>query len=183
MLQAQEESRALLMFQTLDRHVAGRVDSSAGAHDLYVQSRERMQDWMSIPGNVTLFNAQLNPAQLAVLSWITSMFFLTRAASKYAARTRLVDFDEFLSTPREYLSDYSAFLELGLSAEQLQAQWESVSGQYSKMPGRSFSTQDRNDRIRAAMEKHGEVVQRALGFAEQLIERVPALEPVMPYLR
>ncbi len=183
LMESAADSRALLLHQTLERHVAGRVDSKPGVFDLLVQSRERMLDWMAMPGTPKLYNARLAAEQLAVISWMTSMYYLTRARGDHPERTQMIDFDVFLQDPHTHLSAITDFLNLDVPGETVQNQYTGISMQYSKLPGQPFTAEDRRRKLDKARAGHQKRVTRSMHWAEQLVRANPALEPLAEYFQ
>ena len=182
LLEAATGSRAVLLYQPLEQHVAGRLNSPAGRFDLAGQARQRILDWMAIPGAPILQNSRLAPEQLAVLAWVTSMYFLLEAHKRQAQRTCLANFEDFLADPNQQLAVIADFLGLDVTAEVLRAHYERISLHYSKIPGKPYTAIDRSQELDEAREKQAKRITRALRWAEQLVRAVPGLEPVGHYL-
>jgi hypothetical protein len=182
LMDAAPGSRAVLLYQPLEQHVAGRTGSPAGIFDLFRQARVRMLDWMAIPGAPILHNSHLAPEQLAVLAWVSSMYLLLEAHKLQAQRTCLVNFEDFLAAPGRQLQAIADFLGLDVTAEALGAHYERISQHHSKNPEKPFTASDRHRKLGERREKQAKRITPGMRWAEQLIRTVPALEPLGDYL-
>jgi hypothetical protein len=167
----------------LEQYVTGRFKSAGGSRDLIAQARDRILDWLTIPGAPELHNSRLSPEQLAVIAWLTSMHFLLEAHRQHPDRTRLLNFEEFLADPAQRLPATADFLALDVAAEVLSAHYAGISAHYSKSPDRPYSADIRRRTLDDARQKQAKRILRAMRWAEKLVLAVPALEPVGRFLK
>ena len=185
-LQARPESRALLIYVSLETYLAGMLGKLTPASDLTGHSTIRLADWKTIPGASAVAESPGNvhdPVRLAVLAWLTGMRHLLAAVAEFPSRTRLLDFEVFLADPEARLSTAAEFFGLGHEVPAILEAWPGVSTGYSKQPEQAYSAFNRRKTLqRGRMTRSAEIL-AGLNWAETLTAGVDALQPCGDYLR
>jgi hypothetical protein len=169
------DARALLMYVPLESFLAGMLGKQSTPLDLRGHLNTRLHEWRRLAGSPfeQLSTDEMNDAELAVLSWLTSMARLLHAQATYPDRCKLLDFDQFLGAPEAGLEELIDFFSLaGSQAEILQA-WPEISTGYSKKPDEPYSAFNRNRTLSRGRMMHDTDISSALQWAEQLAHQHP----------
>lgn len=169
------DARALLMYVPLESFLAGMLGKQSTPLDLRGHLNSRLHEWRRLAGSPfeQLSTDEMADAQLAVLSWLTSMARLLQSQATYPDRCKLLDFDQFLAGPEASFEQIIDFFSLsGSQAEILQA-WPEISTGYSKKPDEPYSAFNRNRTLSRGRMMHGTDISSALQWAEQLAHQHP----------
>jgi hypothetical protein len=176
-------SRMLLMYVPLENYLAGLLGKQAPAADLHGHAPLRLREWQAITGEALDAGPDtLDEAQLAVLSWLTSMARLLAARQQLQDRCLLLDFDLFLADPENGLEELIEFFWLQASLEPILRAWPEISLGYSKQPDQPYSAFNRNRTLARGRLQCASEIQRSLDWAGELIRQYPALHSTGEFL-
>ena len=174
--------RAIALHQPLESCLSGMLRYKDTFSDLRSQSRTRLLEWQQVPGARALRLQDLDPEDIIVLSWLSSMYRFSRALDKYPEQLIRLDFEQFLSDPQSVLADTASFLGLEHAAGQIADTYTEISGFYSKIPGQRFTPADRQYVLDKSRHQNADPIQRGLTRARELIAETSALAACEQYL-
>jgi len=175
-------TRAILMYVPLETYLAGMLGKLSPPSDLHGQAGQRLADWQTLSGAPELDLAELNEAQLAVVSWLTGMRCLLAASARYADRTLLLDFEAFLDAPEASLERIAGFLGRGGDLPAMLAAWPDIATGYSKKPDEPYSAFNRLRTLQRGRMTRGEEIRQGLDWAGRWIAQLPELAACVHYL-
>jgi len=168
------EAPAILLYVGLETYAATMLRAAALRADVETRHPARLNDletWLGAP-----CEAGSDDAQRVAVSWLASMGAFADAAEVFAHRVMLLDFEDFLASPRQRLSEVAAFLGTPFAADEAAAL---VSGplmrRYSKNLDKGYNPAIREEQLRDSRDRYGEQIAAALRFAENLGNR---FEPI-----
>lgn len=168
--------RALLIHQPLESYLAGMLrfrEHNLG--DIRNQSQTRLQDWHDISGDQELRLSSLEPVDLVVIAWLSSMARMARAQENHPDRVLRVDFEGFLAHPEARLEEMAGFAGLADAARSIVDAYPRISGYYSKNSSQLFSTDERRSTLARSRDQNGELIRAGLKKARQLLQQYPSL--------
>jgi hypothetical protein len=181
-LKTHANRRAILMYVPFASFITGNYKYRMVSPDLRRQARSRMEDWMNIPGAPALHLSQLTMPQLSGLTWLSNMHALLKARKEFGSQVLLIDFEDFLHDPSEYLAQITDFLGLEHEQQEIIDGYGKIAMQYSKMPGKAYSAQTRLKEMERAREDKHEQIKLGLEWVRSIIQSTPALAECADFL-
>lgn len=175
--------RALLMLQPLESQLANVLGKQGPTSDLQGFRAERLHDWEQIAGGPPPGLDPGDDTHLVVLHWLTGVHALLAAREAFPDRTLLVDFEDLLESPAEWLGHAAALLAPHADPRRMAAAWADTAREYSKQPGTPFHAVHRAARLERGRTEHATELAEGMALAESLVEAVPALEPCRAHFR
>ena len=167
------DSRAILLYVPLETYLAGMLGKFTSPVDLSAQAKSKLADWQAIPGTAPLFVEDLDTTQLAVLAWLTSMYFLLAAIDSFPRQALLLDFEMLLADAEASLVHCASFMGLGLELQRetavILAAWPEISTSYSKQPDLPYSAFNRRKTLQRGRSTRGDDIERGLSWARSLV--------------
>ena len=174
-LDANPGHRALLLHVSLESYLATMLGKDKQGGDLWGQARTRMRDLQGISADPGFSLHQLSAAQLAVLSWLTSMNFLLAARDRFGERVLMLDFEQLLAEPESHLRSAAAFFGLTEDSDAIAAGFAEVASGYSKRPSRRYTPALREELLRRTRTECGQEISEGMAWGESLMARIPGL--------
>lgn len=179
----QKSPQMLLLYIRLETLLAVMLRSASLRDSIHAGSPAWITDFCRLTGRDDLRLAELDDAQQITLKWLTLMLLFDQKFKAVPDQTRQLDFDAFLNSPAEALTEAADHFGLKFSTAQIA---NLVSGSlmrsYSKIPTQTFNPDQRAQELRDARQQfHGEI-QAGMIWAAKLCRETSALEPVTRYL-
>ncbi|HNP63669.1 MAG TPA: hypothetical protein PKH39_06995 [Woeseiaceae bacterium] len=161
-------SRFVFVFNRPETHIATLLAGENALQDLRGFAQIRLQRLRQATG-IKLLLHQLNPGQLAALSWLSETVSATRSLEAHAGDILPLEFEAFIGKPAETLTTTASFLGIAADEGTIESAVQSdVLRTYSKAPEHEYNANTRaailaNSRsefskeIRAAMTWLGEL--------------------------
>lgn len=167
LLAAAPSARAVCLTLKPEPYLATILAGANSAMDLRTFSPERMRRLVRMAGPVKTPLHKLSHGELAAMTWLTER--LSHDAILNAAttggRVREIDFEDFLASPAEKLSDVCDHFGLGQSDEQVQSILAGpVMGQYSKAVEHSYTPDTRLQVLTQSREQNEAEIGRGLDW-------------------
>jgi hypothetical protein len=177
-------AKTALMYVSLEAYLAGMLGKQSPPQDLAGHAPARLQEWQRITGTIDPGSgiSEMNQAQLAVLSWLSSMARLLQARSAFAEQCLLLDFGVFLENPETELEGLIDFFGLNDSRVEILQAWPEISTGYSKKPDEPYSAFNRNKTLSRGRMLRADDIRSGIAWAERLITQHPALQSCGEYL-
>lgn len=182
-LEARPDSKALLMYVSLETHLAGMLGKTQPAADLRGHAPARLADWNSIEGAPAIDIETLDEPGLAVLAWLSGMRHLLAAATAFPERCLLLEFETFLDDPEPGLRNAATFFGLEAQLDAIIAGWPDVSLGYSKKPDEPYSAFNRRRTLARGRAQRGAEIEAGMEWARRRVAEVPGLKACAPYLQ
>ena len=167
------DSRAILLYVPLETYLAGMLGKFTSPVDLSAQAKSKLADWQAIPGTAPLFVEDLDTTQLAVLAWLTSMYFLLAAVDTFPRQALLLDFEMLLADAEASLVHCASFMGLGLELQRetavILAAWPEISTSYSKQPDLPYSAFNRRKTLQRGRSTRRDDIKRGMNWAKALV--------------
>ncbi|MDX1381666.1 MAG: hypothetical protein R3233_11120 [Xanthomonadales bacterium] len=175
--------RAVLMLQPLESQLANVLGKQGPTSDLEGFRAERLHDWQEIAGTPPPGLDLDNDSHLAVLHWLTGVHALLAARAAFPDRTLLLDFEDLLESPAEWLGHAAALLAPHADPRRMAAAWADTAREYSKQPGTPFHAVHRAARLERGRTAHAAELAEGMALADSLVDAVPALAPCRAHFR
>ncbi|MSQ98791.1 MAG: hypothetical protein EXR85_05785 [Xanthomonadales bacterium] len=173
LLRHHPDSRAILLYVPLETHLAGMLGKLTSPVDLSAQAKSKLADWRAITGAAPLEVEDLDTTQLAVLAWLTSMYFLLAAAGSFPQQALLLDFEVMLVDAEASLVRCASFMGLGPKLEgetnAILAAWPEISTSYSKQPDLPYSAFNRRKTLQRGRSTRRDDIKRGMNWAKALV--------------
>jgi len=171
------DSRAILLYVPLETYLAGMLGKLTSPADLSTQAKSRLADWQTIPGVASNPGPwaveDLDTTQLAVLGWLTGMYFLLAAAGSLPRQVLLLDFEALLADAEASLVHCASFMGAGLELEretaEIFAAWPEISTSYSKQPDLPYSAFNRRNTLQRGRSTRRDDIERGMRWAQALV--------------
>ncbi len=184
LLEARADSKALLLYVDLETYLATMLRAETTRESLRAYAGAWLADLRQQANHSAFGNLPLDDAQQAVINWLAMLLAFSQATARHPGRTLWLNFDAFLGAPAKHLQDAGNFFELQARLEAIEALVQGpLMNRYAKDPQQNFDRHMRQEEL-AQARQHLEIgIRTALDWAENLCMDIPALEPVIPYLR
>lgn len=168
-----ENHTAILLYVTLETYLATMLGKGRQGGDLWTQASTRMKDWIDLAGEPGFSLYQLDPPQLAALSWLTSMNHMLNARERFGERVKMLDFDALLAQPETHLAEAATFFGLESEADSIVRGFAEVSSAYSKRPEKRYTPGTRAQLLNLTRSEHGGEIRAGLDWTASKIESLP----------
>jgi hypothetical protein len=168
-------SRALLLYATPQRFVAGLLAGEGARSDLHQLAGARLARLSRALGEGPWTLWSLSEGEKAAMSWLCEMVALEEAARQIGpADVRWLDFDVFLDDAAAQLVELASFFghETG-AAEAERICRGPLMNRYSKGLEHAYSAQLRNDVLASAAAMHRHEIGAAMAWLEKAARRYP----------
>lgn len=168
LMAAAPASRALMMFSAPQIHMAGLLAGEGSRRDMAAIAPARLARLNTRLGS-RVEATGLSPGELAGLAWACEILSLADLAAAVGARAAWVDFDQFLSRPREGLAAMLTHLWGKAPAASVEAILASPDfGRYAKDRAHAFDAAFRQAVIADALRDHASEINRGLAWLNAL---------------
>lgn len=184
LLQAAPHARAIALSMRPEPYLAVLLAGANSAVDLRAFSQERMRRLYRLFGDVSAPLYQLSLGEQAAMTWLVERVSQVRYLGNAAlsARALDVDFDTFLTDPREHLTKISNHFGVGADAAAIEAVIAGpVMTHYSKDPTKIYSAQRRNAAIMTSRVANADEIRLGLAWLDQIGMRSAEAAGVMAF--
>jgi len=171
-LEQHPDARAILLYVPLETYLAGMLGKLTPAADLRTQAEAKLADWQAIPKAAPLAVEGLDTAQLAVLAWLSSMYFLLAAAGRFPRHTLLLNFEVLLADAETSLTHCANFMGMGTETAQILSAWPEISNGYSKQPDLAYSAFNRRTTLQRGRTSRSNELDRGMTWAGALVRDI-----------
>ena len=184
LLGAHADSKALLLYVDLETYLATMLRAETPRENLRAYAAVWLKDFHQFTGRHDIQLNSSDDARQAVINWLTMLLTFSRATTQHPGNTFWLNFDTFLGAPTRHLQAAADFFNLPVSSNAISMLMQGpLMNHYAKDPGQVFDAHARQREL-ADARGHLEVeIRTALDWAASLCMDIPALEPVIPYLR
>lgn len=180
-LGAEPSQRAICVTMTFESWLAKLLDDADARADVLGRSLNWLQDLRSTTRREDIAPERLGELETLAACWLAPMRWFAGGVRLLPERTRIVTTEALLEHPTVGLAALAAFLELGASAEQIQA---AVDGpllkEYSKSPGSAYDAVAAADELKASRERHKDSIVKARAFVDGFFPEPSIAEHLAP---
>jgi hypothetical protein len=184
-LSRRADTRAVLMFQSLERYLAAMLGGANAHLDIEGHAVSRLGDLLAYLGEPAALRLyELTPVQRIVVSWLAGVASFQTALQAGGKRLLTLDFDVLLADTATGLGDIAIFFGLATEPARLAA---TVSGpvmnRYAKAPEHVFSPARRAAQLTDYARRFEAEIRAGMAWADTLTARFPALAPLRETFR
>ncbi len=168
LMAATPDSRALLMFNAPQFHMAGLLAGEGSLRDMMAMAPARLAR-LNLRLGTRIAAPGLSGGELAALAWACEILSLADLAAAVGARAAWLDFDTFLNRPRAGLAAILTHLWGAAPAASVETMLGSPDfGRYAKDRAHAFDRAFRQQVIAEAFRAHGAEINRGLAWLNAL---------------
>jgi hypothetical protein len=181
MLGVEPSQRAVCVTMTFESWLAKLLDDESARADVLGRSLNWLQDLHQTTKREDITPERLGELETLAACWLAPMRWFAGGVRLMPDRTRIVTTEALLEHPTVGLASLAAFLNLGASADQIQA---AVDGpllkEYSKSPGTAYDAVGAADELRATRERHKDELIKARVFIDGFYPEPAIAEHLAP---
>ncbi len=172
-LEENADSRAVLMYQSLETYLATMLVGPDPRPDIEGHSVSRLMDlhdFLNDRESLRLY--ELAPVQRVVVSWVAGVSSLHQALRCCGKRVRFLDFDAFVREPARGLVSLAEFLAAPADETRVRQVLDGpLMRTYAKAPEYRFSPSDRERQLAENRRRSSREIDEGLRWADWLVQR------------
>lgn len=179
LMTARPQARAVYLSVAAEAHIATLLAGPYAANDLNGFGPERLSRLKNILGDPAIVQPK-TLGELAAMSWLAERLTQANLVAAMGARVLAIDFEQFLASMDETLSNVLSHYELDASPDRISALMQSpVLTRYSKAPEQSYSRETRTQLLAQSRENYAGEIRNALDWLETLAQRHAAVAALL----
>jgi hypothetical protein len=159
--------KAVCVTMAFESWLANLLDDESARTDVLGRSRNWLQDLHQTTRRDDVTPERLGELEQLAAAWLAPMRWFAGGVRLVPDRTRIITTQAMLEHPTVGLAALAAFLELGASADQIQAVVDGpLLKEYSKSPGTAYDAVAAADKLAASRERHRDEIAKARAFID-----------------